>query len=140
MANYTINFHNSSGTIIDTHSLELWAGNRVNSDRTALSVAQTFYAALIYHDDDTRGALWMSFPTFQEAQSAERKLDELLAMPIEWKDGAVSMSYLMAGRVKAGVFTLNESLGKQLCPNTELFITHAEKGFQLAFEAARRAG
>lgn len=134
MAKYTIEFHDADGKVQDHYSLDLWLGNRSLTNRAAISIAQTFYAALAYKDQDSREALWIS-----AGNDAEALLDKLLSSGVDWAKGVATMKYPMNGRTLTAVFTLNGELGSQLCPSENLYMTNAEKGFGIAFEAARRA-
>lgn len=134
MAQYTIDFHTPGGNIFGSYTLETWQGNRHKTNRAAISIAQTFYAALAYCDSDSKEALWAC-----AGNAAEDKLNDLLTSGVDWANGAATMNYPMNGRTLTAVFTLNPELGGKLCPTENLYMTSAEKGFSIAFEAARSA-
>lgn len=131
MADYTIRFILPSGGTFDTYPLSLWAGNRALTNRAAISIAQTFYAALAYRDEDSRIALWSAL-----GNTGEAKLDEMIGV-CDWKDGAATMDYPMNGKVLTAVFTMNAELGQKFCPLEDLHIAKADKGFEIAFQSAR---
>ncbi len=125
MALTTFKLHNDQAAVLAEFSLDLWQGNRDKTNRQILAIGQSLFSYLAYQDIESKIAVFGGLGNLGEAW-AEAHLSTL-----NWKkEGAVSVDYLLRGRLKTAVFTRNHDLLHKIAePGKSIFVNDASTAF-----------